>query len=390
MLAITVVALALQSPGDSVTLTEALQAARVGPRARTIAATVAAAVADQRVAGIIPNPTAALSRVDQIDSRRLTVSQPLSWLPRRGSDLSAASSMVAGSRFDSMQVAADLVRDVRIAFFDALASTQGARLAQEQALIADSLAVLAAKRAAAGDISDFERDQIGQEAAKARILASEARATARTGRARLGELMAWTGDDLPRPAGALDEGLSDAQPGLPVAVNDLPSVRAANAIALAAHASVRSAEWGRIPVPGLFLEQDWNSLATNTTRLGVSLPVPLFNQGNEQVAVARARAARLDAAAEAARINARERVTVARANLDDARERARVARDTLTANARRLREGTVRLYEAGRASVLDVLEALRAERDANALLVRAMRDFQQTRAELDAAMGIVR
>jgi hypothetical protein len=56
--------------------------------------------------------------------------------------------------------------------------------------------------------------------------------------------------------------------------------------------------------------------------------------------------------------------------------------------ARRVRAGAVRLYEAGRTGVLPVFEALRAERDVARAMVRELLAFQEARADLAALRGL--
>jgi cobalt-zinc-cadmium efflux system outer membrane protein len=358
---------------------------------RSIAALVRERAGEVREAGVIPNPTVTVSRVEQLASSRMTVNQPLSWLVRRGPAMQAARFALDGARYDSARTTADFLRDVRTAFFAALAGREQARLADEEAMLADSLAALAARRAAAGDISELERDQIAQDGLRARLIASEARVASHEASSVLAHLLGWPGAQPPVPAGALDDGLTGQGAALdPGDVDALPSVRGPMLAARAAAGVVRSLEWTRLPIPGFYLERDWNTLVPGTTRVGVSLPIPLFTLGSEAIATARARATRLEAEAADARFATRRRVTVAATRMNEAAARALLARDSLAPQARHTREGVVRLYDAGRASVLDVLGTLRTEREARATLISSLLGFQQARAELDAALGIIR
>ena len=78
-------ALALQQPSDSLTLSEALERAR---RQRgtvaSSAAGVAGARATVRTAGAIPNPTISYSHTEATPVNHFLVDQPLDWLLRRG------------------------------------------------------------------------------------------------------------------------------------------------------------------------------------------------------------------------------------------------------------------------------------------------------------------
>ena len=55
--------------------------------------------------------------------------------------------------------------------------------------------------------------------------------------------------------------------------------------------------------------------------------------------------------------------------------------------ARALREGAFRLYAAGSASILEVFDGFRAERDAEVALIETLVAWQDAAADLDALMG---
>jgi outer membrane protein TolC len=80
-------------------------------------------------------------------------------------------------------------------------------LTAEQADLADSLARAADLRLAAGDISELERDQVAQEAQRARYAVSLARETARIAQAAFARAL---GDDGVAPRGSLEDGLDGA------------------------------------------------------------------------------------------------------------------------------------------------------------------------------------
>ena len=84
-------ALALQQPNDSITLSDALaRAHRERGTVATAAADIAGARAALRTAGAIPNPTVSYSHTESTPVNHFLVDQPLDWLLRRRSDRSAA------------------------------------------------------------------------------------------------------------------------------------------------------------------------------------------------------------------------------------------------------------------------------------------------------------
>ncbi|MEO8336338.1 MAG: TolC family protein [bacterium] len=382
---------AQQSP-DTLSIDDALARARTArPRVAAAAAIVERAIGAARVGAIIPNPTAQFENDDLAPTYKLTATQPLAWLTRRGADLAAGRAGVERARADSAQTLADVGRDVRRSFFGALAADRQLALAMEQGDLADSLAQLASRRAAAGDISDLERDQISLEASRARLAAAQSRQSADVARSELARAVAWESVAPPRAVGALDVGLESrplAAPGA-TSLDALPFVRGAVADSSAAAARLRAARIARIPIPGIVAGREWGSGAGNSNFiLGLAIPIPIFSQGGEAVHQARGAAAETAALAAESRLAARSQLEAARTRTESTDRRARFARDSLLPQARRVRAGAVRLYEEGRTSVLPVLDALRAERDVARTTVAELLAFQEARADLYAVLGI--
>lgn len=382
-------ALQVQSAGDSITLAEAMARARSG-RARAIvaAAQVAEARAAFRSAGAVPNPGISYTYSDAVPTNHIVVVQSLDWLLRRGSDRAAARAGVSRAVADSTQTMTTLARDVRIAFWRARATQVSQTLVEEQAVQADSLTRIAAARFRAGDISLLEREQAAQEAARAHQAASLAREGARVAAADLARELG--AEQAPRPVGALDSGL-DRPPGGEIEAGTTPALRAALADSAAAAAAARSASAGRVPLPTIQGGTEWGdpvqpgALAV----VGFSLPLPLWQRGGGPVAQARARALGVGAAAREARLDAIRDVRQARIRLEEAAGRARVARDSLIPAAGSLRARALRAYQAGETGIVPVLDAFRSERDVVLGGLQDQLSFQEAAAEWDALAGRV-
>jgi cobalt-zinc-cadmium efflux system outer membrane protein len=380
-------ALTVAQGSDTLTIDDALARARVArPRVAAASAIVERAIGAARVGAIIPNPTAQFENDDLAPTYKLMATQPLAWLPRRGADLAAGRAGVERARADSAQTLADVGRDVRRSFFGALAADRQLALATEQRVLADSLARLASRRAAAGDISDLERDQISLEASRARLAAEQARQSADIARAELARAVAWESANSPRAVGALDAGLGQSDSST-APIDALPFVRGAVADSSAAAARLKAAQIARIPIPGIVAGREWGAGSSNNLILGLALPIPIFSLGGEAVHQARGAAAELSALAAESRLTARAQLEAARARTESSDRRARFARDSLLPEAIRVRAGAVRLYEEGRTSVLPVLDALRAEREVARATVAELLAFQEARADLYAVLG---
>ena len=381
-------ALALQQPKDSITLSDALaRAHRQRGTVATAAAEIAGARAALRTAGAIPNPTVSYSHTESTPVNHFLVDQPLDWLLRRGSDRSAARAGLDRALADSAVAVAGLLRDVRTAFYRARASRLAETLVGAQAALADSVARIARARLRAGDVSLLEQEQAAQEAARARQTASAAREAARVDEAELARAIAWEGSP-PTPAGPLDEGV-DQLPDTALAATTLPSVRAAVADSAAAAAQARSAVRARVPFPTLQSGAEWGDPSQPGTLgvIGFAVPFPLWNLGGGTVAEARARAARASALARESRLDAVRQLRQARIHLEETAIRARFARDSIVPAAAVLRGRSLRAYQAGETGILPVIDALRSERDVSLAAVQDQLAFQEALADWYALTG---
>jgi cobalt-zinc-cadmium efflux system outer membrane protein len=381
-------ALASQAPGDSISLSQALERARAA-RGSLVAASagVAEARSALRVAGAVPNPTVSYSHSESTPRNHLLVDQPLDWLLRRGADRSAARSGVDRALADSALAAYGLTREVRVAFYRARASTLAEALVRAQAALGDSVATIAAARLRAGDIALLEQEQAAQEAARARQTYGTAREAARSDAAELARAIGWVGTP-PAPAGPLDAGL-DQLPDSALDLAALPIIRTAAADSAAAAAQARSAASARVPLPTIQSGAEWGdeSQPGALAVVGIAVPFPLWNLGNGAVGEARARAARAAAQVREARLDAERQARLARIHLEETAARARFARDTIVPGATMLRDRAVRAYRAGETGILPVLDALRGERDASLAALQDQLAFQEALADWYALTG---
>lgn len=380
---------------DTLTLSRAQEAA-VHARGRSLVArgAVDRARAEARRGAAIPNPVVQYEASDLAPTRTLQATQPLSWLPSFGSARAAGSASVRSVAADSAWTMAMLARDVRVALYGALAADEVLRLFREHASAADSLLQMAGRRAALGDISELERDQVAQEAATVRLQEQRAIAEARIARLELGRTLgvavsrdaviaARLDDRLPAPGGQ-----ADWIPTTPDGVRDLPLVAAAVEDSAAAAGRLAVAKWRQLPIPALLGKWEWGGPGVpRNTIVGFSVPLPLWQVGQHEVSSARAEAVERSGAALEARLEGVRRLEEGRVRFEESAARARETRDQLFPVARRLRVGALRLFESGRTGILPVFEAFRRERETAMLMVQELLAYQVARAELVALLG---
>ena len=352
---------------DTLTLERAIESARrIRPQLAYIGSVTAEARGRAGIAGAVPNPVLQYKHAETSPTSEANLEQRLDWIFARWPERGAARAGVRGAQADSARLEAELVRDVRIAFFQAVAASLAYELAFGNGASADSLTTIAARRVTSGDISVLEREQFAVEAGRLRQLlyrAVEAREIARAGLARATGNPAATGAVL---SGALDAGLNTSWPARPGS-EELPLLRRALADSATEHGLYRATTIRRFPIPSLILGRKWDEgspFAGGTDAiLGFTVPVPIWNIGSAPAAVARARAERAAALAGEARLEAQRLLDEGESRLLNTRVRALFTRDSLLPRAVRLRAGAVRLYRAGETGVLPVFDALRVERE---------------------------
>ncbi len=344
---------------------------------------VAEALAGRRLAGQVPNPIVSYSHTGDVPHQHAGFDQQLSWLTTRASDRAGAAAVIRRARADSALLVAGVAEEVRAAFFGALGARESERLVQEQVAAADSLARLGQRRFDAGDISRFEYEQAAQEARRGRQLLSFAREATRGAIADLARAMAWTDPAPPTPAGALDQGLEETFERS-VVLDSMPMIASAVADSTALAFELRSANRARLPIPSVSGGAEWDDPGRpgqGFSVIGLAVPLPLWNTGGAQAALARARADRGAALATEARLEAARAITQARARLEESARRARFARDSLVPAARALRDRALAAYRGGETSVLSVLDAMRSERE---VVLGQIQDFIAFQAALAA------
>ena len=350
---------------------------------------VAEARAAHRLAGQIPNPMLSYEHTSDPPRQHLLFDQSLSWLATRGSSRAAASAAIRRAGADSIFLVAGVAQEVREAFYDALGAHEVERLVGEEVAAADSLATIARRRLEVGDISRFESEQAAQESRRGQQLLSEARQATRAADAAFARAVGWGESVPPTAAGALDQGV-DLAAGIAFSPDSMPMVLSAVADSASLALEWSSARRARWPIPSVVAGAEWDDPdvpGKTLSVIGFAVPLPLWNSGGADAALARARADRGAAMAREARLESVRAIAEARARLDESARRARFARDSLVPAARALREQALVAYRAGETDILAVVDALRSERDIVLAEVESLRAFQAALAAWYALFG---
>lgn len=324
--------------------------------------------------------------------RRVSVelSQPLQVAGQRGLRVKRAEAALAAARARRRAVEVSVARQAAEAAADQVRRAAQARLAEEALSAARTLEEAAARRFAAGDVPEVERNAAALERARAQARAAQARAQAMAAQAGLNRL-------LGRPASAPLE-LSLEAVVFPMEDSaEPPALEAARAEAEAAQAEVDLLRRERFPDPTISLgyEQERRPEAHATgTHLHtgsmvvarLSMPLPLWNRHQGELAEARARRT----AREAEREGRVREVEAERLAARESYEAARVAEAALTSalpGVERNLSLVQRAYEAGELSLDALLLARERAYAARVEAIEATAELARARAALLSAAG---
>jgi outer membrane protein, heavy metal efflux system len=368
-----------------------------GPRVALARADTAAARAAAITARQLPNPSLSLQRTGAPPQRHVIMDVPFDAPWVRGPRVGAANALTRASRLRFISERAQALLEVDTTYTRALGAQARFRLSRQTARDADSLRKMTLARRDAGDASDLDVDlatvTAGQQlnvAASDSLLFMSTLLTVQTlmglpvdsvaivlvdslrlGAVDTGALLRQA-DSAGVAAGA---GIAMAPSSVPTAattgrsaVGTTPSVAAAEANLRATELAISRERRSVLGITSLQLGLEWHDPTVDPADneklwvLGLSIPLPLFNQNQGAIAQARAERDRARAELAAARLTARQRLVEALHEL--ASLRARVARDQeLVVRADRVASKSLTAYREGASALPAVLEARRTARE---------------------------
>ncbi len=378
---------------DGLTLEQALELAGANaPGIGAADAGVRAAEAQRRVAGLRPNPsvnvevenvvgTGAYSGIRGAETT-VGMSLPLELGGKRSARIAVADTQTTRARLAVTVARADLRLRVIQTYNAAAAAERRVLVAGDQLRIADEGLRAANVRVRAGRASPLEQ----QRAEVARINADTALAQAeRAVTLARGNLARLVGRD----PGALDLGwfdrvMADVGPRLAASPEGTLALATAEAEVATANAQVRLARSQRIP--DLTLSAGARRLeATNDVAavFGVSLPIPLFNNGRAGIDTARAQKDQAEAVRRVALLDAQQAIADAETDLANAEANARTATGPALAGAQEAARIARIGYREGKFGQLDLLEAERTLAQTRTAAIDALAAYHDAQARLE-------
>ncbi|QNQ08407.1 TolC family protein [Sphingomonas alpina] len=378
--------------GEVLTLEQALaQAGAASPAVEMGEAGVRAADAGRIVAGLRPNPSVQIQAENVIgtgsyhglSSAETTASLqlPLELGGKRSARIAVADSRRTRAQVAAVMMLGDLRLRVTQVYIAAVAAERRLGVAQTQAEIADEGLRVARDRVQVGATSPIDEqraDVLRINAATALDRARRAVTVARDALARL------TGQPV---TGALDLGWFDRVggygPAIPVRAERTLAWAAAKADLATADAQVRLARSQR--VPDITLSAGARRLAATNDMaavFGVSIPIPLFNNGRAALDQARAERDHADAQRRLTLTDAEQAIASAEAERDNEAATARAAGGAgLAAAVEAARIARIG-YGQGKFGQLELLEAERTLAETRGASIDALAAYHDAEARL--------
>jgi cobalt-zinc-cadmium efflux system outer membrane protein len=375
----------------SITLSTAIHLALDQPAARAASYEAEAGAALVGQADRFPNPALSYLREGRQAGTRTTtvqIDQTIELGNKRRARVALAQEAAGLARIESAARRQAIRADVIAAYHDVLGA--GHRLALAQALtgVARKTVDVAGKRVAAGKISPIDETRARLAAVDATTAFAQATAAQAIARTRLGALIG-------RPSATIvladdSDRLPDAEPlaALLARAGDAAAIRRARGQVAARQAQVDVERAARVPDVTLSVgtKRD-DQIGRRQAVVGLSVPLPLFNRNEDAL---RAALRRTDQAGEelaAARVETAAALTAAHTRYETARNEVLLLRRDVVPNAQAAYEQTLKGFEYGKFSFLDVLDAQRTWFQAQSRQWDSLDDAWRAYADIERLAG---
>lgn len=369
------------------------EAARTAlPSVGAATANVDAAAAARRVAGLRPNPEVQAQVENFVGTgpykglrsaeTTVGVALPLELGGKRPARVALANARLSRAQVQAEMARADLRLRVTQLYIEAAAAERRAEVLGEQTAIAAETFRIAGERVRVGDVGPIEQQRADVLRINAQVAADNATRQAQAARANLETLLGSL------VTGPLDrawfERIDGYGPPRPVDVEGTLAIAAAQADVRTAAAQVRVAR--SLRVPDLTVSTFARRLeATNDTAavVGISIPIPLFNNGSALVAQSRAEQTQALALRSLVVVDTRQQIATVQTEVANAAAAARAAGGPALAAAQEAARIARIGWTQGKFDQLTLLDAERTLSQTGQTSVDALAAYHDAQARLD-------
>lgn len=362
------------------------------PSIAAATAGVDAATAARRVAGLRPNPEvqaqvenlAGTGVYKGLRSSETTVGVvlPLELGGKRPARVALATARLTRAQVQAEIAKADLRLRITQLYIEAAAGERRAEVLSEQAGIANNAFRISSERVKAGAVGPIEQQRADVLRINAQVAADNAARQAQAARVNLQTLLAAP------VTGTLDrswfERIDDYGPPRPVDVDGTLALVAVQADVRTADAQVRVARSLRVPdVTVSTFARRFEATNDTAAMVGISIPIPLFNNGSAFVAQSRSEQTQAIALRNLASADARQQIASAQTEVANAASTARAAGGPgLTAAQEAARIARIG-WTQGKFDQIALLDAERTLSQTRQTYVDALAAYHDAQARLD-------
>ena len=351
-----------------------------------------------RQAGLRPNPTLSLERLDvrrqDVDRRETTVqlSQPLELGGKRAARVQAAERGRDSAAADLALREAGTRAGVIDAWFAVLAAQEQVRLAQQAAELAGRAAGATARRVVAGKVSPVEETRARVAASGVQLDLLRAQSQLAGARVRLALMWGNPSPRFERVDGAV--GALEALPELEPVGAMRRRLERAPALALARAELARRQALAQVEVSKRTPDMAFNvggkrseELGRTQALFGISVPLPLFDRNQGAVLESARRVDQARDALTATTLRLEGELAQAREEFELARQQAKTLRGDILPGAQSAYDAASTGFDYGKFGFLDVLDAQRTLLQAQTQYLNALADAHRALAAIGRILG---
>lgn len=382
------------------TLDDALRIAEANsPRIRAADARREGATGDRMQAGIRPNPELFVDAENFAGNKEyrgtnnieLTagLSQRIEIGGKRQARIDAAEAGLTLAAHDRNADQLALREDIARAYVNVLYSARLVVLEDERLKNAQSLAGAIRERVQNGRESPIQSRKTDITLAAAQVASQKAQRELQGNRATLTALLGVPSVELAVNSGWFDRigAVPEVSPDEGALAENPDFARLSATIALA-RAGVDRERAAGVPDPTLSAGmRRYREDASNALVVGLSIPIPVFDQNSGNILKARQDLNRAEAEADTMRLTLLGSLAKARQTLIAAHREAETIGTTITPAADEAAAAAREGYTAGKFGFLDLLDAQRTQFDVKAQHATALRDYHLARIELMRLVG---
>ncbi len=348
-----------------------------------------------RQAGLYPNPAVEFE-IEELstsnpDDRKEKVSfvQPVILSGRRGAAVAAARSEQEAAAQTFLNVRRDVYRRIHTLWAEQLYFREADEAVEELLRLANRTLSIARARFEARAAPESQVTRALLEVYELEVVQQELAKQQASGSAALSALLGGGHIPFDRFAGSL-EAESDSTIELlrSVDVDEHPAVQAARRETDAARASLREARAARIPDLDVFVAYGrYRAIDAGFVEAGVSVPLPIFDRNQGQIAELRSSIAQGEDRARTVHNDLEVAFEVARRRYHTTRDQLQDLRNRIMPAAERGLEQAQEGYRVGRLPFLELIDAQRTLSDVRLRILELRKDLIVAEAELMSLVG---